>query len=1047
MRIFRVKTPSRAIDKTSLLAAECAGIDDATFVFCESRASLSYELAVADKAGGSFGVNVLSFSRYVALHAKVDKYLGKTASALVIRKIIEERSDRLTRFKRGSAELAVTVYEMISQLKSAKVTAKDVAAIAEREKDAFKIKLEDIAVIYEEYEKFISEGGYTDENSYLSLMPELLRADDKIKGAKVIVSGIGNLTKKTVDILIALEKLTDLTVVTVSGEGEGYTNEIFYKLLELFPNVEVEEDEPLPPVQSAIAKGLFDPLAKKAEGLCVDNIRLFERLDATDEARSIAKRIRYEVVEHGKRYNDFVIAASKVTEFAPLYKRVFEEYGIPLYVDEKRGLISHPMVALFFALADLKRFNFKPDIALDVALNPLAFGEEEGGAFENYLISVNPSRKMMTKPFSEAVAESVREKAVSLVRALPTKSTVNGYIDGFLNIFTALQTERRCIGLADKFALSGEGEAESFTRLGYEAFIDVLDQAALVSGDSVVTLDVFKSLISTCVRASEISLIATGYDRVFFGDTSTAALRTSDTLFFVGLDLSVPDVKKDVALLCDRELIKLDGYECVVEPKIRIVNEREREKVMTTLLSFKENLFLSFARIDVGGNKTYKSSVVDFFEKKLGVPLEIPDEEEKARLKDIESKFDYLSARTAAKGALKAIDAFCNNKLDKTTYVHDYIKIAKESDKSAYKSIIDYISPNNELFDKGINFKGSISASLIETYFSCPYKAFAERILRLTRPQKGEAASYEIGLIFHEALEKFAPLCDKIKPRDVEAAALAIADEVLSKTDYARYLNKKQYEYIFPLIKEEIVRACKRVYNDLKIGSFKVYGTEIKFANFDGAPLKAVPVSTINGVKQINGVIDRVDVDGKKARIIDYKTGSTVGEKASAENLYTGNSIQLYLYMNALSPYGFDVVGAHYMGITDSFKKEGESNIVYAGRMIDDDETAERFERAEGGAELADGSFGMFPKGSSSVATKEELKAFADYALKITQTGADEIYKGLFVPSPYGEKACEYCELKGMCGYDCESGTRTRKVDSVTVKTITDALNGGEESE
>ena len=515
----------------------------------------------------------------------------------------------------------------------------------------------------------------------------------------------------------------------------------------------------------------------------------------------------------------------------------------------------------------------------------------------------------------------------------------------------------------------------------------------------------------------------------------------------MGLDLSVPDVKKDVALLCDRELIKLDGYECVVEPKIRIVNEREREKVMTTLLSFKENLFLSFARIDVGGNKTYKSSVVDFFEKKLGVPLEIPDEEEKARLKDIESKFDYLSARTAAKGALKAIDAFCNNKLDKTTYVHDYIKIAKESDKSAYKSIIDYISPNNELFDKGINFKGSISASLIETYFSCPYKAFAERILRLTRPQKGEAASYEIGLIFHEALEKFAPLCDKIKPRDVEAAALAIADEVLSKTDYARYLNKKQYEYIFPLIKEEIVRACKRVYNDLKIGSFKVYGTEIKFANFDGAPLKAVPVSTINGVKQINGVIDRVDVDGKKARIIDYKTGSTVGEKASAENLYTGNSIQLYLYMNALSPYGFDVVGAHYMGITDSFKKEGESNIVYAGRMIDDDETAERFERAEGGAELADGSFGMFPKGSSSVATKEELKAFADYALKITQTGADEIYKGLFVPSPYGEKACEYCELKGMCGYDCESGTRTRKVDSVTVKTITDALNGGEESE
>ena len=1044
MKVFRVKTPARAISATvSLIAKSGKGLDDKTYVFCESRSSLSYEMGICSALGGSFSVSVGSFARYVGLHAKTEKYLGKTAATLVVRRIIEENPNSLVRLKRGTANLAVNVYNIISQLKAAKVTVDDLKSVVENEQGAFKSKLADIVFIYGEYEKFVKDNGYIDENEYISLMPELLRGDNAIRGAKVIVSGISTMTKSTVDILLTLEKITDLTVVTVSHDAPGYSNEIYYKMLQLFGDCEVFDDQTLSFEQETIINGLFDPQVFKKTGGHSDKIRIFEYPDVNAEVHAVAKRIRYEVVENGRRYGDFVIASENVPAYAPLIRRVFAEYDIPVYADVKKSLSAHPLVALLLGLIDCKRLNFKPSVCLATVKNPCGFSAEEADAFENYFMTVTPSRKMMANKFSENVAENVRQKLYRICSDIPTKSTVNGYIDLFLNIFVVLDTVQKTAATGEALSARGEDELCLYNTLAEKAFYETLNETRGVMGDAEVDLTLFRSLLTAAFGASEISTIATHYDGVFFGDVRTAPLRVADVLFFIGFDSSVPSVKADTALLCDKELTKLEGYQCVLEPKLRIVNIRERENVMTTLASFDKNLYVSYARLGFGGEKNVRSELTEYFESMFDLSVRRPIDEKLAHIGEGESVFDYLSPSSALNGALKAFEAFRNRQTDVLTLAAAYEKYAKEYNKSAYNFINEYFSKENGTVLPTIRYDGNVSATMIETYFTCPYKAFGERMLNLKDTSTGDTASYEVGQMFHEVLQKFVPECEKISESDVEAVSLRLIGEVFGKEEYARYLNKKKYEYIYDIIRKEIVAACKKVYSDMSASDFKLLGTEIPFNDSPQSMFKAVRLDTVRGEKRLNGIIDRVDKFGDYARIIDYKTGD-YSKKVYEKNLYFGVSIQLYLYMLAMQS-TYKLAAAHYLSMTDGYVKQGDSNLNYAGNTVADDGIIAHLDKkSDDGVSKTYGIKRTKGELSGMVLTEEEMKKYVDYAREVAVSGANEIYEGVIVPTPIEKKKCEYCGLCAMCGYDAETGKYTRDTDAATKEVLLKAVESKE---
>ena len=70
-------------------------------------------------------------------------------------------------------------------------------------------------------------------------------------------------------------------------------------------------------------------------------------------------------------------------------------------------------------------------------------------------------------------------------------------------------------------------------------------------------------------------------------------------------------------MLTDGDLASLDKFSVIVEPKIKIVNKREKENVCAAFMSFNQKLFVSFSNLGADGKTTVKSEIISYLLKYL----------------------------------------------------------------------------------------------------------------------------------------------------------------------------------------------------------------------------------------------------------------------------------------------------------------------------------------------------------------------------------------------------------------------------------------------
>ena len=1050
MRIFRKTLPSTITKKAvELVAPYAAGIDERAYIFCDSKSTLSYESAVAERFGGSFSVEVTSFSRYVVKRRGAFDYLNKSSSALVIADILAKRKNDLTRLASSDYSTAMSVYELIEQFKAAKISPDDLKEIVETERTALAFKLKDIRLIYSDYEEYLKANYLSDDGTVLSLMPELLRADESIKGKKVVVAGISNFTKQSIDIVIALERLCDLDCVLLSYDGDSAVNESYYKFLEVFPDAEVFDDDEVYPRAAEILKDrLFAPERYSDKGEYTDKVKVVEAADALEEAEFVAKTIRAAVSEEKRRFKDFAVACPDVDLLAPIFKKAFSDYDIPIYADLKMPLSSHPKVALFSALVELKRKNCRTDCAVALSKNALAFDKEDSVIFEEYVLKNAVARYAMRSEFSAEAAEKVRQIIVRCNDKLVDNGLIDRHIAAIKSVFDELEVESKLEKLEDELRGSGEDVLADFSRMGSEAFDNILSQTErLFSGVKLKITDL-NDLVLSAAAACEISLLPRRNDCVFLGDYRSTRIRNSSVLFCTGLTDDTPFCKSDDALLCDRELIRMEKYRLVVEPKISIVNKREKENVATTLMSFNDRLYATYSLLSASGEKTRRGPVVDYILRAFSdgerTPFLSIESEKIFRTKD--DADNYLTKGAGIKNYFKAIENFRNKNTDDLTAASSFLKAIKDEDGTLY-SLATAVEPDGDKNEK-LSYSGNLSSSLVENYFECPYSAFGKKILRLEESETGEIEAREFGTLIHAVLEEFAKVCDGLGESEVAAVAERIVDEVLERDEYFRYCEKKRYRFAISETKKEAIKECERVYRLQKRSDYKVFGTEIRFGDDKNAALPSIRIKTPSGERKISGYIDRMDVcrrDGKTfARVIDYKTGSSVDKKADLSKLYVGKNVQLYLYMNAVKNGGYLPAGLHYFAANDDYIENGKVRRTFYGAMLGGEDVLSGMDHdiAAVGKSADYGVAGEV--NNKDVFDEKTFSGLIEYAKRVTESGAEEMAKGCFIASP-SESACTYCKLKGACRFDDDDRTRERETISADGERILKAVEDDDE--
>lgn len=1034
---------------------------DKKIIFCEDKFTLALELAVAKACGGSFGAQVFSFNRF--MHSRIPgdkKPVSPEGSALIVKRALIENKQKLTCFKNVyEPNLAATVYELIAQLKSAKVTLADLERAESQSAGNLKRKLKDVAFIFGEYENFLTVNKLTDGNNRLYMLPEIIENSQEIKNADVFVAGFSTINKTLCEIFKSLYKTAkSLTFLIASGDNDRvYTNEIYrfisaeFNCKEKIACLSSERKEFLSSLyrpDKAINKEKFEKTRKAY---------FYRALNRYGEIEHAAKIIKSRVIG-GAKYKNFAVACEDPQSYSLIIKRVFGDYDIPYFIDETKDLSKHPLTLFFRSLLD---FSYRGDKESFIAIvqNPVFLPDKDlADELENYVVKNVSYKKSLCRAFNfpheklEAF-ESIRG-AIGRLSALFKKSqTFFAACENVKFALLEINAEKNLNALNESLKAAGKNELAAYNEQAYDKFLSVLSDAEELLGDKEATVKEISNVLTSGMAAVKISLIPEFNDCVFIGDFRSVKYKEYKKLFLAGLTSAVPETKSDCALLCDNDLKKLDEISVSVEPKIKQVNRRSRENACFAACAFSEDCFLSYPSRTSGGAEEPSDIFTGALKFFAGGDFDkIADEKSyylsaamggEKRFKDFLA-LGYLSPRAAVSSFSRGVGDYKEGKKNDFSAESAYYAVCETTDRQSsdfagdvnvLNGVLNKANVETGYYFENVDYIGDgASATAVEGFFACPYSNFLSRGLKLKERDLSDVSPMDLGTMVHSIAEKFGA---EVKNGLIssERAAISRAGEIFDETcageEYARYQSSPRGKKIFELIKKEAERFCRDLYCGSVYSEFKPKYLETEFGRGKIPPIK---ISTRKGELKISGKIDRIDVFENKMRIIDYKTGVVKAAEID-EGLYSGNKLQLFLYADAFSD-KYKTVGAYYFPIADDFVKDGESKTLkMQGRTLADKQTIELLDKgkASGGEEFIDAKLNLNKDGSVKLTkaflTESDFKNYLEYSRLVAGEGLAEIKEGVIIPSPYNEQ-CSFCKFKCVCGYDDETDNRTREVSA-----------------
>jgi ATP-dependent helicase/nuclease subunit B len=887
-------------------------------VFCEDKLTLNTENSIINnlKCNGTFNIKILTFARYLSRKKRLEKVLSKEGAAMVIRRIIFENTSKLLYLGSNIAKnTAQLVYELIAQLKSAKVTPSLLKNF--NGSDAIlKNKLSDIIYIYEKYNEFLNSG-YYDESSYLELLPQIIENDENLNGAQIFLTGFSSFTRQAAAVVESLiRKCERVCGIFCGGTNEIYTNEaggVFLRIcteLGISPEI-IKSSIFLKKEAEIILNNLFDPMVfKKNADTETDSIFIYEAADATDEIKFMCERIIYEITENNLRYRDIGILADTTSEMS--LKKYLSEYNIPYFLDDRKNLTEHPLSRLLNDYLKIVINDYSVSDCLSFIKN-IFFCEDKNlsDTFENYILRYNNYRGFIKKELyiideNALNYENLRKKAADLIK-ITKKMTALEFCESLKNLMVSINAENKIkeLGLTLK---SLNEQSAAFNEQIYDNLNAIIDEIAIIMPDVILEAEEFLNILSSGMLAKKISLIPSYNDSVFIGGYDTKPINYK-ILFCLNLNSAIPLQKADTAFISDRDIIKLKNFDVVIEPKIELVNLRQREISGIGISSFNEKLFLSYSLIDNKGKEQRKSEIITYIKKMFkqgGSELNVINRSFLDSVNDNMNLYTIYRYSSPYPALINFItDALLFKDGNKTELVAAAsFYAAADSDLKAEAdrllkltdtAVVKQIDCGKNLFVKN----GYLSTTLLQGYFECPYKNFLRLGLKIKERELSSVKPNDSGNFLHEIMDiAFGYMKDLTDKQKIDLFCINQTEKLLQKEPYLTMKkNPASYQSLLRLSKEaaRIIAAIKQ-HNE--VTDFKPLAREIKFG-YEGSEYPPLALDTGKEKLKLYGIIDRLDVSENYMRIIDYKSGKVDSKDLSAD-YYAGKKLQLWLYLNAV---------------------------------------------------------------------------------------------------------------------------------------------------
>lgn len=1033
-----------ALEKLKEIVSENESAGKNTVIFCEDRLTLAAERAVCAAAGGTFSACVYTFSRFLsAERGKRSDILSSQGSAMVIRKLIEDMRGELTMFRKLSSPTAAQdVYDTIALLYSSRVTPDDLSAVT-APSAVLEGKIRDLEKLYRAYAKYLEESGSMDRNRYLSMLPEVILKSRAIIGAEVIFLGFQAFTHSVSECASAcMEAAKNVTGLFIGGREEVYVNEAaasFAYAAKAFGGCNSKTiKSPLGAEAERMRSYVFNPDAFHLKNsLPTDAVTIFEGRDEEDEVEYIASRIIKHVYEDGVRYQAVSVMLPDMAGYSPVVERVFSQYGIPYYLDKSYPLSEHPVCAFLEGYLNCARDGCTAQSLFSVVTSPLFVVEDEGKSlgegerrkikdlFVNYILRLAAYRGGIRRQPDENILSSlgldvnavnaVREPFLRSLKRIPSKGRGEQFCAALRAILRDFDAENILSSMSGSFA-EEYPSLSALSQRAYESVLSVLDEAERLTFGQEMTVREFSAVLKSGFAATELSLIPPKQDAVFVSDLLSTNNIGSRIIFAAGLTGDVPATSQDTAVLTDRDLESLEALNIKISPRISQVNNRSRETAGLNLCAFRDRLYLTYP-VRKGGEECGVSEAVLYARALFSTPSG-------EKLRPVTARMEHKNAQDLKYFCARPVPAINRLAGETSPAVRSSVyKLLEENGYGVQAAAALASSPDGvKVSDAGKLYGNSFTPTALESYFSCPYKCFMMRGLKLAEREEGVMRPLDCGNFIHSVLQNvFEPSVNGLEDAQaVENRAKEECQKLLSSPRYSALNADKRGQYSADALTEEAVEVCLGAFEQLKNSSFRVAEVEKNCR------------LALDGGATLFGRIDRVDDCGDMVRVIDYKTGSTDN---SASSYYMGLKLQLPVYLLASSK-GRRAVGAYYFPAKVEYEDAHDGVFRLKGYM-DGSEDVVRSSDTVVEEKQKSSYVDAYLNGRQveSVLSREDFADFLLYSSLVARQGAAEMAQGYASPSP-AEGACKHCQLSGSCGFAAGLDGEERKKAKVDCRTV-----------
>lgn len=837
--------------------------------------------------------------------------------------------------------------------------------------DSLAGKLHDIGLIYEDVRENYFAGGKHPGEEKMKVMARCLLGPGEsrtVDGSIIIFDEFRGFTPDQFSVIEALRTRAEKMIFSITIDTEVVRKSIEVKEHELYyqsyltiktlkeilgPDSVIKYFERGTDISrfkkgsglEHLEKGLFRfPVEEYPE--TPTDIEIYSMSDPVSELSVVAEDIIRQV-RNGARFRDFAIVTGDISSLSAYAGAVFDDYGIPVFMDENGSIGKNPYTEALLKLTQIidKDFSYETMFGF---LKLGLMGEDMPGCIdvlENYCIKYgirgrNSWSKNFHLPYGKLESEiedeikedigRAEEARINVMKLLTPMTDLDKKSSYVRDICAALRVmmdpehldfERR---ISETVVLYEEierySEAAAMKQL-YEKLNDILSSMEELLGSEKVDIHTFAEMLATGTEDLKLGVIPPTLDAVTVADSERSRLGTVKTLYFINMnDGIIPSPRKDGKILTDRDkdciehIFQDKGIRKCLAPNDRLESYMEQFFIYQMMTRPAERLVMTYADASRDGTPVEMSYIVGRVRRMF--PKLVTERKAPAMFKgtvktDIFGFTDNL--RKAVEHLKDKNDKWYTDEegLGSGEALHDIALFSEYSGGSLkdYRNAL-FFSNEAETIPQEImkDLRLEISVSKIETYAGCPYEYFMKYILRLAEREERNFNYGDVGNIVHKSLElalshikkeyknSWSELSDEDIRRicdDSMVEAVKGCEKVIDEDETEQGRNS----VIIDKLSDLIHRTVDTIKYQLSMGSLLPEDFEQRFT----ATFKAKRPTGEDAVISINGIVDRIDgldnEEGHFFRIVDYKTGD---KTFKPDYIVQGTDLQLTVYMDII---------------------------------------------------------------------------------------------------------------------------------------------------